>query len=177
MSFSNDNFETEGATPGEADGWTSDLWLGRYEVAGVGTEDGWPGVERFEADWNNEDWSDELEGMFSAPAEGFEAGWNNENWSDDFIAVEQAVLGGAQMPEGFETLWDNDDWSDVLVGTDPRQFDSATPQPFEDFEEEWSNDDWSDTLTGIDPRLFHAGSPVPYEDFEVEWPDLVMQTI
>jgi hypothetical protein len=177
VSFLNDEFETEGAVTGDAKNWDVGIQIGRYEVAAAGADDGWPGIERFETDWDNEDWSDELLGVYDGPVEDFEGGWDNDNWSTDFIAIEQATLGGTAAPEGFETLWDNDDWSDTLVGVDPRQFDATIPEPHEDFEEEWSNDDWSDTLTGTEAKQFHTGTPVPYEDFEVEWPELVMATI
>jgi hypothetical protein len=178
VSVINPGFEDGGAFPGMADGWQPVVAAVGFEVADIGEPDGWPGVERFEGGWSNEDWSAVFSGdpaTFGADDEhdGFEYGWGNENWSTTLISVEE-------FPDTFETGWSNEDWQDTFGPTDVEaaQFDAGTPEPVEDFEEEWSNDTWQGTFgLGDITACQFDGTPEPVEDFEEEWPDVVMQTI
>lgn len=123
----NGGFETAGSEPGSASGWSFTETNSLEEYAGFSV------------------------GAFDVAWEGFELGWGNDDYQSEFDPgdVESVIFNdGTVVPtaeiESFEAAWsDNQNWSDELVSVAFADFDSGSPEPFEDHEEEWdSNEDW-----------------------------------
>jgi hypothetical protein len=138
-------FETPGAAPGEADGWTLTAVATAEEIAGFGSPEA--PVERFE-DW------------VTAYLDHFEPG-------DVEVALYDSVTVFSLAREGFEVLWDGNELYLTELGlTESASFDTAGgPANIERFESEWSN---SSYLTAFDSGDI-AALPSGVERFESAW--------
>ena len=157
--FINLGFESAGAIPGLADGWTITQLLQNQLLAEYGPT--FPGTS----------------------VEDFEDGWStNELAIFVFLGKLQdicpALYDDPNAPEDFEDF--EEEWSDNEffafdisgVSTDAANYDSGTPEDVEDFEEEWdSNEDFLFVFTGGDlsDASYDSGTPEDFEDFEEEW--------
>lgn len=187
-----DGFETAGAFPWEAAGWTVTQLASIEEYAAFQAGAINVAYEGFEASWDNDDFILEFEPAdievarflpFNRTVEDFEHSWSdNQNWQDELISTSAAVFHTTEIPvENFEREWlSNEDWEDELTSIEAVQFHS-TLAAAEDFEREWrSNEDYKFSMTIGAPDTEAAQFDTaldPYEDFETEWPTMVMQTI
>ena len=196
MAFLNPSFETAGASPGAASGWTH-LVSGFVELfAAFGADDlPW---ETFE-----EEWSSNETYLYAFVGPG----------TDLDVALFFTVAVTPRTVEAFAEGWDSNEAYLYGLTTAAAPFDT-TPENFEDFEEEWSSNETylyafvgpgtdldvalfgADTFdgfeaTGWDPAYLYAfvgpGTDLDValfdvaltstEDFEDEWVGYTMVTI
>ncbi|NIO74649.1 MAG: hypothetical protein GTN69_01880 [Armatimonadetes bacterium] len=145
----NGSFEAaDGDTVAQPDGWQLYLASGSWALADFGAP--FLFIESFEYGYDgNQD-------LLAALADG---------------DIEQAVFNLLNR-EAFEGGWDNevvlDEWP---TASEYAEFDTGTPEDWEDFEDEWDNDS---PITAFSPSdvslaLFDTGTPEDREDFNEEW--------
>ena len=150
--FSNIGFETAGATPGLASGWSCAIFATAEEYASYDVTVPEP-VEDFEEEWatNNEDGTFVLTATAAAsydvaqpePYEDFEEDWSNTPFSLSLLSVAVAAYDilSPEDFEDFESEWDSNE-TDITEfvgpGTDitVSSYDLVVPEAREDFEEE-----------------------------------------
>lgn len=150
--FVNTGFETAGATPGLASGWTVAIFATAEEYASYDVAVPEP-VEDFEEEWSS-----------------------NEDGSFVLTATTAAVYDVAQPEayEDFEEDWSNTPFFLTLPVVAVASYDTLTPEDFEDFEEEWKDNE-TDVAEfiglGVDiaAAAYDLGVPESREDFEEEW--------
>lgn len=151
--FANIGFETAGATPGLASGWTCVVFATAEEYAAYDVTTPEP-VEDFEEEWatNNED------GTF-------------------ILGTTSAASYDVAQPEPYEDFeedWSNVPYSTSLPATATASYDT-TPEDREDFEEEWATNNEDGIFEYAGPEItvssYDVGTPEAREDFEEEWRD------
>jgi len=181
--FTNIGFETAGATPGLASGWSCAVFATAEEYASYDVTLPEP-VEDFEEEWatNNEDGAFVLSATAAASYdiaqpetyEDFEEDWSNTPFSLTLPVVAVAAYDATNEDfEDFEEGWDsneNDIAEFVGPGTDitVASYDLVVPEAREDFEEEWRDceDDITD-FVGVGTDLVIATyDGENFEDFE-----------
>lgn len=186
--FSNIGFETAGASPGLASGWSCVIvaTADEYAAYDVTVPQPW---EDFEEEWSgNEDHYWTLPATATAsydttPAqtyEDFEEEWNNEPHYWELSATATALYdsGAADAFEDFEEQWNtnNEDGVFEFVGGEltAANYDAGLPEAREDFEEEWlsNEDDIMEFTVELVTGTFDGEN---FEDFEEV--DLRMQTV
>jgi hypothetical protein len=178
--FTNVGFETAGATPGFASGWTCAIVATAEEYASYDVAVPEP-VEDFEEEWaGNEDSGFVLTDTATAsydvavpePFEDFEEDWANTPYSTTLPIVAVASYDStAEDYEDFEESWkNNQDDINVFAGADITEaaYDLVAPEPREDFEEEWRHcEDDVTAFAGVGTDLVTATfDGQDYEDFE-----------
>lgn len=138
MSIVNPSFETAGATPGSALGWT---------LTGTGTAEavevfGTPALPYEGFEWDTTDYIDEFVDAGTAgnladaafdtaeslgePYEDFNELWGNTPYSYEFAGLDGSFTGGA-IYDGFETGWNNDNYEFAFAADlADVQFESVT---------------------------------------------------
>ena len=191
--FSNIGFETAGATPGLASGWSCAIFATAEEYASYDVTVPEP-VEDFEEEWatNNEDGTFVLTATAAAsydvaqpePYEDFEEDWSNTPFSLSLLSVAVAAYDilSPEDFEDFESEWDSNE-TDITEfvgpGTDitVSSYDLVVPEAREDFEEEWRDcEDDTNVFVGVGTDLVRATyDGENFEDFEET--DLRMYTV
>lgn len=186
----NPSFETIGAGPGLADGWTFASTASAETYATFNTADPW---ETFEAGWSNDTYLYSLtlgnttagEFQTAAPTpkfvENFEEFWDsNQSYSYgiDGTVADFDTAAGTLPVESFESYWVSG-YLYALSATTTAIFNSADPvEPFEAF---WnSNHLYKYAFTGVGTDLTAAtfdSAPESVEDFEEDWAASVMTTV
>lgn len=152
--FANIGFETAGASPGLASGWSCAIFATAEEYASYDV-------------------------TVPEPVEDFEEEWATNNEDGAFVLTSTATasydIAQPEPYEDFEEDWSNTPYSLTLLSVALAAYDTA-PADFEDFEEEWSDneDDKTQFLGGgIDLNVVLYGFVFFYafESFEEEWRD------
>ncbi len=201
MALTNLGFETAGASPGLASGWTFTNDDSVNEWAPY--NDPPVAFEAFEQDWDsNEDYLFEFDDpntqlVFATYTtihvdtkfvEDFEEKWaSNEFYVFGIGSATPASYTGPHDFENFETHWDSNQnyiFEFVGVGTDLDEaiFDDNSA---EEFEQNWdSNQDYLFEFVGVGTDLTAAVydgvtdmDDTDFENFEQMWPTMVMTTV
>ena len=141
--FQNLGFETAGASPGLAEGWTLSQLASAEEIAGYGTPE--------------------------RPQEDFERGWQNDTFSHSLAptAIEPALFDEApESVEDFEEGWSqNESFITELTSAVAADYDAGIAnKPAEDFEGLWAGND--SFLFALAPADLVG---MPTEAFEAGW--------
>jgi hypothetical protein len=190
--LTNLGFETAGATPGSASGWTYTTLSTARGIAGY--------------------LQDATANEF--PWEGFEGRWSsNEDYLFAFVPLDLTsatyvtFMAAPKTVENFEEHWSSNHGYAYGLASAAAAYDT-TPQNFEDFEEEWASNEsylyahgpltaaiyapgastreffeegWSSnesyiyTFSGT-AALYDTPTEA-FEDFEEDWPTVVMATV
>lgn len=184
--FSNLDFETAGANPGDAAGWARNVHATAESIADFG---GGAGVEGFENGWSSNEHfvfvltpSNTSTAGYATlhpqpkPAEDFEELWgSNDQFEFGLGGAVAAELGAAGGAENFEQNWSNNQaFSFALGGASPAHFRPGAASA-ESFEGGWShNESYKTAFVGVGTDLVAAtySNGIPFEGFELVQPDL-----
>lgn len=187
MAYTNTGFETAGASPGDAFGWTlvASQSNDRHAVFGTGS----PALdaEGFEEEWDaNEAYLFAFDPLVDIVAplfdtdvgsgetfEDFEEGWSvNHGYSFTMGSSEQANFDSTpEDAEDFEEEWDANEAYSFTMGSSTAAAFDVIPESFEDFEEDWSNVPHHTTMPASTAAVFDyaGGGGEAFEDFEETW--------
>lgn len=188
--FQNVGFESAGAAPGLAAGWTLALLSSAEEIAGFG-----PTPERahedFERAWlANETFHFSLSPLSTEPAlydddppesvEDFEEGWSqNEDALSELASIDAADYDpgpGTELAETFDGQWANNEA--FLTSFAPTNLSAASPEPFETGWQSNGTFVFAFAPGQLSAASYDAaGAAEPVEDFEELWPTLVMTSV
>lgn len=148
--FTNTGFETAGAAPGLASGWSFVYVCTAEEFAAYDATTP-EAVEDFEEEWGNSDL------FWTLPPGALAASYDS--------LPPEAV-------EDFEEEWSNTPHVWTLSGGASADYD-AVVEAFEDFEEEWAGGNQDDVtifgLGDLTAAVYDFMTPTEEEDFEEEW--------
>lgn len=170
MTLTNLGFETDGTTPGSADGWTYTFLAQAQHIAPVDPAQERP-VEDFERDWSVDgyvaDFSDdniELKSFSSLLTphqfDDFEEGWStNQGYLNELISLEMKVFSGSIGYDNFESGWSNDTYYVDVPSITTMLFNTTTDAQ-DSFEREWSSNE--SYLTSMSGAYFYDFGGVGY---------------
>lgn len=187
MTVANPSFETAGAAPGLALGWTFSSQAAAMVYADF--DAGVPqAVEDFEEEWNaNEAFvyafevadltGAEYQTASAVPKyfEDFEQYWSsNQNYAYGVVgslAVYDIALAGTANFEGFDQVWDSNEDYLYALG-------ASVSAGVESFEGQWdANESYFYALGATVAASYDTGIPESVEDFDEEWVGHTMSTL
>lgn len=151
--FTNIGFETAGATPGLASGWSCAVFATAEEYASYDV-------------------------TLPEPVEDFEEEWATNNEAGTFVlGTTSAASYDVAQPEAYEDF--EEDWANTPYATElpvvaVAAYDILSPDDFEDFENEWDDNEFGVFAFdggGLTVSSYDISVPEAREDFEEEWRD------